>query len=86
MKFVVAEVEGRIDRLERLEIDVDLSLLALGGQNFTTVHNQAIRGDLVVKLQPLLGGGNGRQNGLTIDSRFDVRCGTLEIYELRVTR
>jgi len=72
MEFVIAEVEGGIDRFEGFEIDVDFSLLAFGCQNFTTVDDQAVRRNLVVQLKSLLGRSNGRQDGLTIDSGLDV--------------
>ena len=72
MEFIVAKVEGGIDRLERFEVDIDLSFLALRSQNFTTVDHQAIRRDFVIELQSLLRRGDGRQDGLTIDARFDV--------------
>ena len=84
MKLVVAKVQGGINRLERLEIDVDLSFLALRGQDFTTIYDQAIRRNLVIELQPLLGRGDGRKNGLPIDSGFDVRCRTLRRHQQRV--
>jgi hypothetical protein len=84
MKLVVAKVQGGIDRFERFEIDVDLSFLALRGQDFTTIYDQAIRGNLVIELQALLGRGNGRKDGLPIDSGLDVRCRTLRRHQQRV--
>jgi hypothetical protein len=78
MELVVTQVKGGVDGLEGLEIDVDLSLLAFLGQDFTTVDDQTIRGDLVVQLQTLLGRGNGGQDGLSVDSRLDVGGGTLK--------
>lgn len=77
MEFVVTEVERGVDRLEGLEINVDLSLLALGCEDFSAVDNQSIGGDLIVEFESLLGRGNGREDGLTIDTRFDIRGGTL---------
>lgn len=59
VELVVTKVERGVDGLEGFEIDVNLALLALRGDNFTTVHNQSIRGNLVIQLQTLLGGGNG---------------------------
>ena len=55
VEFVVAKVEGGVDWTERLEVDIDLSLLAFGGQDFTTVDNESVWRDLVVELQALLG-------------------------------
>jgi hypothetical protein len=77
VELVVAQVKGSVDGLEGLEIDVDLSLLSFLGQDFTTVDDQAVRGDLVVQLETLLGRGNGGQDGLSVDSRLDVGGGTL---------
>lgn len=77
VELVVAKVEGSIDWAERLEVDVDLSLLALGGQDFTTVDDETIRWDLVVKLETLLGRGNGGEDGLSVDAGLDVRGSSL---------
>lgn len=77
VELVVTQVKGGVDGLERLEIDVDLSLLSFLGQDFTTVDDQTVRGDLVVQLETLLGRGNGGQDGLSVDSRLDVGGGTL---------
>lgn len=79
VELVVAKVQGGVDGLERLEIDVDLSFLAFLGQDFTTVHNQTVRGDLVVQLETLLGGGNSGQDRLSVDTRLDVGCRTLQM-------
>ena len=59
VEFVIAQVERRVDRFERLEIDVDLPLLAFGGDDFAAVDDQSIWRDFVVKLQALLGGRDG---------------------------
>ena len=48
MKFVIAQIQGRIDRLEGLEVDVDLPLLALRGNNFTAVNDKPICWHFVV--------------------------------------
>jgi len=77
VELVVTKVQGSVDGLEGLEIDVNLSLLSFGGDNFTTVHNQSIGGNLVVQLETLLSRGNGRQDGKTVDARLDVGSGTL---------
>jgi hypothetical protein len=77
VELVVAQVEGGVDGLEGLEIDVDLSLLAFLGQDFTTIDDQTVRGHLVVQLEALLGRGNGGQDRLSVDSRFNVGGGTL---------
>ena len=72
VEFVVTQIQRGIDGLERLEIYVDLSLLALGGDDFTTVDNQTIWRDFGVELETLLGRGDGGQDGESIDTRFDV--------------
>lgn len=44
VKLVVAQVETGVDWLERLEVDVDLLLLAFFCDDGSTVQNQPIRG------------------------------------------
>jgi len=77
VELVVTKIERGVDGLEGLKVDVNLPLLSFRGDNFTTVNNQSIRGNLVVQLETLLGGGNGRQNGESVHSRLDVGGGTL---------
>ena len=77
MKLVVAKVEGGVDWAERLEVDVDLSLLAFGGQDFTTVDDESVWWYLIVELQALLGRGNGGQDGLSVHAGLDVRRSSL---------
>lgn len=77
VELVVAKVEGGVDWAERLEVDVDLSLLSLGGQDFTTIDDETIWWDLVVKLETLLGRGNGGEDGLSVDAGLDVRGSSL---------
>lgn len=79
MELVVAKVERSVDGLKGLEVDVDLPLLAFRGDNFTTVDDQSIRRHLVVQLETLLGGGNGRQDGESVDARLDVGGSALEV-------
>ena len=78
VELVVTQVQRGVDGLEGLEIDVDLALLSFRGNNFTTVDDQAVGGNLVVQLETLLGRGNGRQHGQTVDTRLDVGGGTLK--------
>ena len=54
MEFIVAEVERSVDGLERLEVNINLSFLAFGSQDFSAVDHQAICGYFVVQLQALL--------------------------------
>jgi hypothetical protein len=77
MELVVAEVQRRVDGLEGLEVDVDPALLALCGDDFTAVDDQAIRGDLGVELETLLGRGDGREDGQAVDTGLDVGRGSL---------
>lgn len=77
VELVVTEIERRVDGLERLEVDVNLPFLSFGGDNFTTVYDQAIRRDLVVELETLLCGCNGREDGKSVDTGFDVGSSTL---------
>jgi len=39
VELVVAEVEGGVDRLERLEVDVNFLLFALFGHNRSAINN-----------------------------------------------
>lgn len=75
VELVVTEVQRGVDRLEGLEVDVDLPLLTLGCDDFTAVDDQAVGRDLGVELEPLLGGGNGGQDGETVDTRLDIGSG-----------
>lgn len=77
VELVVTQVERSVDRLEGLKINVNLALLAFRGDDFTTVDDQAIGRDLVIQLETLLRGGNGRKNGQTIHTRLDVGGSTL---------
>lgn len=77
VELVVTQVERSVDRLEGLEINVNLALLSFRGDDFTTVDDQAIGRDLVVQLETLLGGGNGRKDGQTVHTRLDVGGSTL---------
>jgi hypothetical protein len=81
MELVVTEVERRVDGLEGLEVDVDLALLAFGGDDFTAVDNEAIGRDLGVELETLLGRGDSRKDGETVDTGLDVGGGTLKMSE-----
>ena len=65
VEFVVAEIERCVDWLERFEVDVHLSLLAIVGNNCTTIEHQAIVWHSIVQLQALLGGSDGAQHRKT---------------------
>jgi hypothetical protein len=77
VEFVVAEVERGVNGLEWLEINVDLPLFAFRRQNFTAVDDKAVRRDFVVQLETLLCRCDGREDGLSVNTRLNVRCGTL---------
>ena len=79
VELVVTEIERRVDGLEWFEVNVNLPFLSFGGDNFTTVDDQAIRGDLVIELETLLCGCNGREDGKSVDTRLDVGRGTLPV-------
>lgn len=77
VELVVAKVKRGVDGLEGFKIDVNLALLALRGDDFTTVDDQAIWRNLVVQLETLLSGGNSRQDGESVHARLDVGSSTL---------
>lgn len=83
MEFIVAKVQRRVDGLEGLEIDIDLSFLAFRGDNFTAIYDKAIGRHFRVKLQALLGRGNGRKDRQAVDTGLDVRGGTLRLLGYR---
>lgn len=72
MELVVTKVKRRVDGLERLEVDIDLTFLSFGRNDFTTVDDQTIRRNFVVQLQTLLCRSDGGENRKPIDTGFDV--------------
>lgn len=54
VKLIVAEIQGRIDCLERLEINIHSFFFAIIGQDCTTVQNQAVFRNTGVEFQLLL--------------------------------
>ena len=42
VKFIVTEVQRRVDRFERFEIDVDFLFFAVIGNDRTTINNETI--------------------------------------------
>mmetsp|Transcript_14226 Transcript_14226/g.24090 ORF Transcript_14226/g.24090 Transcript_14226/m.24090 type:complete len:221 (-) Transcript_14226:134-796(-) len=73
VEFVVAEVQGGVDGLEGLEVDVDFLLLAVVCHDSACVHDEPIGRDSVVELQALLCGGDGAEHRLPVDAILDVR-------------
>ena len=79
MEFVVTKVEGGVDGLEGLKINIDLLLLTFSSKNFTTVDDKTVLGNAVVKLKSLLCGSNGGKNRQSVDSGLNVRRSTVLI-------
>lgn len=77
MEFVVTKIERSINWFERFKVNVNFTFLSFGRDDFTTVDDQAIRRDLVVKLETLLRRSDGRKNGKSVHTRFDVGSSTL---------
>lgn len=77
MKLVVTEVERGVDGLERLEVDVDPALLALAGDDFAAVDDEAIGRDTGVEFEALLSRSDGREDGETVHAGFDIGGGAL---------
>lgn len=73
VELVIAQVERCIDWFERLKVDVHLLFLALVRDDRPRVDDQAIRWDLGVQLQTLLGRRDCSQHRLTVHARLDVR-------------
>lgn len=55
VEFVVAEIQGSIDRLEGLKVNVDLLFLALRGHNGTTINHKTVVRHSCVQFESLLG-------------------------------
>ena len=72
MKFVVAEIQRSVDRLEGLEVDVDFLLLALVRHDCAAVDDQAVWGHLGVELEAVLHGSDGAQHREPVHSTFDI--------------
>ena len=68
VELVVAEVERRVDRLEGLEVDVDLLFLALVGDDGAAVDDQAVGRNLGVELEPVLDRSDGAEDRQPVDS------------------
>ena len=68
VELVVTQIKRRVDGFEGFKVDVNLPLLSFGRDDFTAVHDQSIRRDLVIELETLLGGCDGRQDRKTVDS------------------
>ena len=54
VKFVVAQVQARVDLFERLKVDIHFFLLSLLRQDRSAVHHEAVVRHAVVQFQPLL--------------------------------
>lgn len=77
MEFIVAEVEGSVDDLEWLKINVHFLFFAVFCEDSACVENKAVGGDFGVEFEALLCGRDGAQDRLTVDSGFNVRSSTI---------
>ena len=75
VELVVAQIQRRVDWFERFEIDVDLLLFPVVGDDGSAVDDQSVGRDFVVELEPLLHGRDGGQDGESVDAGFDVGGG-----------
>lgn len=62
MELVVAHVQRSVDRLERLEVNVELLLLSILCDDGSTVDEKTVRRTEAVQLQSLLSRSDGRQH------------------------
>ena len=72
MKFIVTQIEGGVDRLEGLKINIYALFLAFVGDYCAAVNDEAVLGALVIELEALLRRSDGAENRKTVDARFDV--------------
>ena len=68
VKFVITQIQGGVDWLEWLKVNVDLSFLSFRGYDFTAVDDKTVGRDLVVELEALLSGCDGGQDRQSVDS------------------
>ena len=73
VKLVIAQVQRRVDRLERLKVNVHFPLLPLVRDHRAGVHDEPVRGHFRVELETLLGRGDGAQDRLSVHPGFNVR-------------
>mmetsp|Transcript_43083 Transcript_43083/g.87117 ORF Transcript_43083/g.87117 Transcript_43083/m.87117 type:complete len:426 (-) Transcript_43083:275-1552(-) len=73
VELVVAQVQRRVDRLERFKVDVHLALLAVFGDDEAAVEHETVGRDVAVALEALLGRGDGAQHRLPVDATLNVR-------------
>ena len=72
MEFIVTEVEGSVDDLEWLKINVHFLFFAIFCEDSACVKYEAVGWDFGVELESLLCGCDGAEDRLTVDSGFDV--------------
>ena len=58
MEFVITQIQGGVDWLKGLKVNIDLSFFPFRGYDFTAVDDQAVGRDFVVELEALLSGCN----------------------------
>lgn len=70
-------LDVRVDGLVRLKIKRNFLFLAFVSEDRADEEHEAVGGHSVVELEPLLGAGDGCQDGETVDSGFNVGCCTV---------
>mmetsp|Transcript_49516 Transcript_49516/g.138648 ORF Transcript_49516/g.138648 Transcript_49516/m.138648 type:complete len:245 (+) Transcript_49516:661-1395(+) len=73
VEFVVAHIHGRVDRLERLEVDRHFFFLAILGLHLAAIEDEPIGRRTVVALQTLLRRRDGGQHRKPVHARLDAR-------------
>lgn len=81
MKLVVTQVQGSVNGPEGLEVERDFLLFTIVVDDGSRVEDETVGGDFVVKLQPLLSGGDGGEDGLAVDAGLDVGGGSVLVAE-----
>lgn len=62
VELVITQIQGSIDGLEGLKVNIDLLFLSLSSNNCTTVNHKTVVRDARIQLEPLLCGGNGSKH------------------------
>lgn len=72
VELVVAQVQGRVDGLERFKVNVDFALFALVGEDLAHEQHEAVGRAPGVQLQALLSRRDGAKHGQAVDAGLDV--------------
>lgn len=62
VELIVAQIKGRVNGLERFEVNVNSLFLSVVSQDGSTVNNKSVIGDSVIQFQLLLSRCDGTQN------------------------